>query len=143
MTQVAVTVWAAVAGGIFGTLGGAALSVPSMIEAAATSEAVIALIKFLQVIDDQLKVQDDASAASWLLDAHVDRLTEGTSCSAPLSLCPHDRGHVSAACSAGNQWVRCPCSCTCAHGVEGEKALTQRFDAGRRNDLEKHGKRRR
>ena len=61
MTQVAVTVWAAVAGGIFGTLGGAALSVPSMIEAAATSEAVIALIKFLQVIDDQLKVQDDAS----------------------------------------------------------------------------------
>ena len=52
-------VFSSVAGAIFGALGGSALAIPSMIEAAATREAVIALMKFLQVIDDQLKVQDD------------------------------------------------------------------------------------
>ena len=74
---------------------------------------------------------------------HTDRAKNR--CPEPLRVRPHKRGHLTAECAAGHQWVWCPLCCTCgklgtngchkaAHWIERDC-----YDTGKRNHMQRHG----
>ena len=74
---------------------------------------------------------------------HTDRAKNR--CPEPLRVRPHKRGHLTAECTAGHQWVWCPLCCNCgklgtngchqaAHWIERDC-----YDTGKRNHMQRHG----
>ena len=73
---------------------------------------------------------------------HTDRAKNH--CPEPLRVRPHKRGHLTAECAAGHQWVWCPLCCTCdklgTNGCHQATHWIERdcYDTGKRNHMQRH-----